>query len=134
MSGDTFGPAIILDCHANARLVFITEEASIAVDLFAFDDLLAQVDELVSIVGDHDVANSVMALDFPNGLAIKQKVFPNHLNVTEPVSPVFNFPMLLRRQDKCCRCVINLVLALNGGRNVSHTFLPLKQPYYHLLD
>ena len=79
---------VVFDSHANARLVVISEQACIAVDLFTADDLLAKLDEFILVVWDHHVADGVVTLDVSHGSRVKQKVLTDHLNIAKPVSPV----------------------------------------------
>ena len=71
LSRDAVGRLVVLDRDADARLVHVAEQPRVAVDLFALDDLLSQMDELVVVVGDHNIADRVMALDVPHGPAIE---------------------------------------------------------------
>ena len=59
------------------------------------DDLLGELDELVLVLGDHHVADGVVAFDVTNGRRVQQEVLSDHLNVAEPVSPVRNYAVVL---------------------------------------
>jgi len=73
----------------------VAEEPSVAIDCLTFDDLLSQLLELVQVVGDHDVADGVVALDVPHSLTVDQEVLTNHLHIAEPVSPVISHVIVL---------------------------------------
>ena len=58
---------VVLDGDTNARLVVVSEQARIAVDLFTADDLLRKLYEFILVLRDHHVADGVVTLDIAHG-------------------------------------------------------------------
>ena len=58
---------VVLDGDTNARLVVVSEQARITVDLFTADDLFCKLDELILVLRDHYVADCVVTLDIAHG-------------------------------------------------------------------
>ncbi len=65
------GSLVILNCDTDRGLIFIAKKASIEIDLLAIDNLLAETKYLVPVLGDHDVADGVVAFDLLHCLTVE---------------------------------------------------------------
>ena len=58
---------VVLDGDTNARLVVVSEQACIAVNLFTADNLLCKLYEFILVLWYHHVADGVVTLDIAHG-------------------------------------------------------------------
>ena len=61
---------VVLNSDTDAGLISVTKEGRVTVEVLALDDLLSQVDQLVAIIRDHNIANCVVSLDFTDCLTV----------------------------------------------------------------
>ncbi len=71
LCGHSRGSLVVLNCDTDRGLIFITKEASIEIDLLSIDDLLAETNNLVPVLWDHDVANCVVTFDLLHLLTVE---------------------------------------------------------------
>ena len=89
---------------------------------------------MIAIVGNHHVADGVVALNILDSLAVEQEVLANHLHIAEPVSPVLADAAVLIFHNKGRRRIIHAVFACNCCANVVYFLLAGHVADDHLLD
>ena len=115
-------------------MVLVAEKTSVETYLLSSNDLVAELDQLVAIVGNHHVADRVVALHILDRLAVEQEVLADHLHIAEPVSPVLAGAIVLIFHNEGRRHVIHAVFACNGRASVVYFLLAGHVAHDHLLN
>lgn len=89
---------------------------------------------MIAIVGNHHVADGVVALNILYSLAVEQEVLADHLHIAEPVSPVLADAVVLIFHNKGRCRIIHAVFACNCCANVVYFLLASHVANDHLLD
>ena len=88
----------------------------------------------MAIVRDHAVADGVVPLHIWDRAAVNQEVFANHLDVWEPITPVFDILVIGRIHNKSGCNTIQIVSALDRSVDILHVLLILEPAHDHGFD